>query len=400
VTTGQEAARARQHADATIPAPRLCHPPEVTVLRDPAAFAALADEWQALHRRCPAATAFQTHAWLHSWWLSYGRRGRLRVVLVRRGGVLVGAAALMVRYRGVPVWVPVGAGISDYADVLVDPADPGNAVALADALRSAARGAVIDLREVRSGAAAERVHEVWRGPRRRLTDSVCLELPGRPMDELIARVGSSSRGQRIRSNLRRLDAAGVTEREAAPHEVADAVATMLRLHLLQWRGRGVNPEHVRPRFREHLTRACTLMAASGDAVVTEFSLDGEVVAANLTVLSPALVGGYLYGAHPDLRGTKVDVTTLLMRHGVRHAAGGGREVLSLLRGAEPHKFHWRPAHVTNHRLLLADRPLAPALHLRAALARTRTHLATAARRHAPALRAYRSRLNDWRAARP
>ncbi|HEY3483701.1 MAG TPA: GNAT family N-acetyltransferase, partial [Streptomyces sp.] len=158
--------------------------------------------------------------------------------------------------------------------------------------------------------------------------------------------------------------------------------------------------HVRPRFREHLTRACTLMAASGDAVVTEFGVDGEVVAANLTVLSPGLAGGYLYGAHPRLRGTKVDVTTLLMRHGVRHAAGGGREVLSLLRGAEPHKFHWRPEHVTNHRLLLAARPLAPALHLRAALARARTRLATAARRHTPALRACRARLNDWRAARP
>ncbi|MEV6011810.1 GNAT family N-acetyltransferase [Streptomyces sp. NPDC051976] len=401
MTTGQDAsARTEHRADATIPGPRTGHPPEVTVLRDPAAFAALADEWQALHRRCAAATAFQTHAWLHSWWLSYGRPGRLRVVLVRRGGVLVGAAALTVRYRGVPVWVPVGAGISDYADVLVDPADPGNTAALADALRTAARGAVIDLREVRPGAAAERMYDAWRGPRRRLPDSVCLELPGRPMDDLIARVGSSSRGQRIRSNLRRLDAAGVTERDVPPDEVASAVAEMLRLHLLQWQGRGVNPEHVRPRFRAHLTRACTLMAASGDAVVSEFTMGGEVVAANLTVLSPALAGGYLYGAHPSLRGTKVDVTTLLMRHGVRHAAGGGREVLSLLRGAEPHKFHWRPEHVTNHRLLLAARPLTPVLHLRAALAQGRTRLAARARRHAPVLHAWRSRLNDWRATRP
>jgi hypothetical protein len=142
------------------------------------------------------------------------------------------------------------------------------------------------------------------------------------------------------------------------------------------------------------------MVAAGDAVVTEFSVGGTVVAANLTVLSPALVGGYLYGAHPDLRGTKVDVTTLLMRHGVRHAAGAGRPVLTLLRGAEPHKFHWRPEHVANRRLLLANRPLAPVLHARHALATARTRLTRTAAARLPALKAWRARLNDWRARRP
>jgi CelD/BcsL family acetyltransferase involved in cellulose biosynthesis len=384
----------------------------VTICRDPAAFAALAPEWADLHRRCPVATPFQSHAWLHSWWLSYGpgdRRGarRLRVVLVRRGERLVGAAALM-RTRGpLPVLVPLGGEVTDFTDVLIDAdADTGTetgtvgtvTAALAAGLRKAARGALVDLPEVRPGAAAERLYAHWAGPKRRLPDSLCLELPGLPMDELIARVGSS-RGQRIRANLRKLDAAGVVEREVPAADVPAAVATMLRLHLLQWQGRGVTPEHVRPRFAEHLARAAGLMTASGEAVVTEFSVGGEVLAANLTVLSPSLAGGYLYGAHPDLRATKVDVTTLLMRHGVRHAAGGGRGALSLLRGAEPHKFHWRPEHVTNQRLLLAGRPRAVLLHARYAAVTARTRLARAAARRVPALRAWRARLNDLRSRR-
>jgi hypothetical protein len=227
---------------------------------------------------------------------------------------------------------------------------------------------------------------------------VCLELPGLPMDALVARVGSS-RGQRIRSNLRKLEAAGVAERDVPAHQVPGAVAAMLRLHRMQWQGRGITPEHVRPRFAAHLARAATAMVAAGEAVVTEFRLGGDVVAVNFTVLSPAMAGGYLYGADPALRGTKVDVMTLLMRHGVRQAAGGGRPVLSLLRGAEPHKSHWRPEPVPNARLLLASWPLAPLLYVWYALVTARTRLAGAAASRLPALRAWRSRLNSLRARR-
>lgn len=375
---------------------------DVTVCRDPRAFAGLATEWSRLHRRCMEATPFQTHAWLQSWWLSYaGRRDRLRVVLVRDpGGELVAAAPLLRTYRPLPVLRALGGGITDYADVLVaaGPRSAATLAALAAGVRGAARGAVVDLREVRPGAAAMALYAVWDGPRRLVGDSVCLELPGLPMDALTARVGSS-RGQRIRSNLRKLDAAGVVERDVPAPEVPRAVATMLRLHQAQWRGRGITPEHVRPRFAAHLTRAATAMVAAGDAVVTEFSLDGAVVAANFTVLSGAMAGGYLYGADPALRGTTVDVMTLLMRHGVRQAAGGGRPVLSLLRGAEPHKSHWRPEPVANSRLLLAARPLAPLLHARHALVLARARLARTAAARLPALRAWRSRLNGLRTAR-
>jgi Acetyltransferase (GNAT) domain len=372
-------------------------PPEVEICRDPGAFAALAPQWDRLYRTCPEATPFQTHAWLHSWWLSYGRRGRLRIVLVRRGGEVVAAAPLMRVHRPLPALMPLGGAVTDYTDVLLDPRGPAAdevADALVQGIRRAAAGAVVDLREVRPGAAAERLYARWPGPKRRHADSVCLELPGLPLDALIARV-SSSRGQRIRSDLRKLDAAGIVEREVPAAEVPAAVATMLRLHLAQWQGRGVTPEHLRPRFAEHLARAGALMVASGDAAITEFRLGGEVVAANLTVLSPSLAGGYLYGAAvPDLRAAKVDLTTLLMRHGVRQTAGGGRATLSLLRGAEPHKFHWRPDHLPNSRLLLANRACAPLLHLRHALATARARLAA---HPLPLLRALRVRVQSLRA---
>ncbi|MFJ9215577.1 GNAT family N-acetyltransferase [Streptomyces sp. NPDC102383] len=328
--------------------------PVVTVCTDPAEFESLRPEWNRLHASSPTATPFQSHAWLHSWWLSYGGTARLRVLLVRRDGRLVAAAPLMRRLRPLPVLTPLGAGISDFGDVLVDEEAAGYAVrALGAGLWRLARGAVIDLREVRPGSAAQDLHDNWPGPRRRIDDSACLELPALPMDELVQRLPRPT-AQRARAKLRKLDAMGIERRVVPAAEVRSSVCRLLELHQLQWQGRKVTTEHVKPRFVEHLSRSATLMARTGEAVVTEFTLDGSVVAADLTFVSPRLAGGYLYGAHPQLRERKIDVATMLLRSGVQHLQEAPRaQVLSLLRGTEPYKLHWRPEPLVNQRLLLA-----------------------------------------------
>ncbi|MEW2632331.1 GNAT family N-acetyltransferase [Streptomyces sp. NPDC048389] len=370
----------------------------VTLCRDPELFAALGPEWNRLHGDCATATPFQSHAWLHSWWRSYGTRGRLRVVLVRLDGRLIAAAPLMLAHGPMPLLVPVGCGISDYGDVLVDGGHPRTAVsALERGLARAARHAVVDLREVRPGAAAERLYETWKGARARLTDSVCMELPAAPVEELAKRM-ARARAQRVRAKLRKIDALRIEAHTVPEPEVADAVAHLLRLHELQWRGRGVNPEHLRPRFAAHLVRATKAMARRGEAALTVYRMDGEVVAAALTLCSPHLAGGYLYGADPGLRERKVDVVAMLMRQDARRAADAGRGVLSLLRGAEPYKNHWRPETVTNQRLLMSHPALEPLLRLHEARARLRDRAAETVRERLPAAREWRDRLNGRRAA--
>ncbi|MEU9069052.1 GNAT family N-acetyltransferase [Streptomyces sp. NPDC048306] len=334
----------------------------IELVTDQAAFAELAPEWGRLYGRCAAATPFQSHAWLHSWWRSYGSPGRLRVVLAREGGEPVAAAPLMLVRRPVPALVPLGGAISDYGDVLLDDERGPDAVAaLTAGLAAASRTALVDLREVRPGAAAERLYACWRGPRRRLADSLCLELPAVPLDELAARLPSAKARQRVRAQLRRLDALGVKSRPVLPDEAEAAVRRLLELHRLQWRGRKVTGEHLRPRFREHLVRAVGPMVRSGDAVVTEFRMADEVVAVDVTLLSRRLAGGYLYGAHPRLREAKADVAVMLLDACAGYARAPGRSTLSLLRGDEPYKHRWRPAPVPNQRLLLARRRTAPLL---------------------------------------
>ncbi|MFI6564643.1 GNAT family N-acetyltransferase [Streptomyces sp. NPDC050534] len=333
----------------------------VELCTDEAEFAALAEEWGRLHASCPSATPFQTHAWLHSWWLSYGTPGGLRLFLVRRDGRLVGAAPLTIEWRPVPRLVPIGGAISDFRDVLLDEADAEEGgQALADALAGAARTALVDFRDVRPGSAVEQVYRHWRGPRCRLRDSTCLELPALPMSDLIKRL-PTTRAQRIRNKVNRLGRLGVEWRVVGHDETENAVRRLIELHRLQWEGKKVTPEHTRPRFMEHLTRSVVPMARSGQAAVTEFLLEGSVVAVDLHLLSGGLTGEYLYGFHPRLRDSKLDVATMLLRASSELACGGEGRVLSLLRGDEPYKYRWCPETVHNERLLMAGPLAAPLL---------------------------------------
>ena len=370
----------------------------VTVVRDAEGFDALAVDWDGLVDRCASATPFQSHAWLSSWWRSYGRPGRLRVVTVRQHGVLVAAAPLMLHRSAVPCLVPVGTGLSDFLDVLLDDSlaeqvAPVLARALARELRLTRPWALLDLRELRPAAAAHRLAAHWPGAVGRLPDSLCQHLPGVPVEDLLTRLPGRT-AQRSRAKLRKLEAAGVESRAVPPEGVPQALGELLALHELQWRGRGVTPEHMRRRFAEHLSRSVTRMVAADRAVVRQYRLGGELVACDLTLQSPGLAALYVYGVRPDVR-DRIDVAGILFRENLAHAAATGRSEVSLLRGDEPYKQRWRPEQVHNQRLLLGG---APAVAVRLAALRLRATALRTLRVRMPWLVAVRCRLRELRAS--
>ena len=109
-------------------------------------------DWAALHARAGAANPFLAHGWLAAYWRAFGDRRGLRVVCVRAGHRLVAAAPVRLkRRRGVAVLTPLAAELSDYTDVLVDPAVPAAATDLARGLLAVPGWAVLDAPEVPSG---------------------------------------------------------------------------------------------------------------------------------------------------------------------------------------------------------------------------------------------------------
>jgi CelD/BcsL family acetyltransferase involved in cellulose biosynthesis len=356
------------------------------------ALAGLRPEWTDLFRRCRTATPFQAHAWLESWWRAYGRPGRLRVVLVRRGGILVGAAAFIrTRRAGCAVLVPIGGAFSDFTDVLVDDGCAAEASAeLARAVNDMRGWQAVDFPETRpGGVAGTGLYRVWAGSKHDLPASLCLELPATDFEQLVKDLPAHAR-KTVKRRVNQIARLNLDVREAEPADAPRAVADLLRLHRDQWQGRGGNPEHQRPAFAAHLAAAVPGMIADGQAVLLEYRLDGELVAANLVIVGTDLAGGYLYGADPALR-DKLDITTLLISTTMPLAVRGGRPTMSMLRGAEPYKQRWRPVETVNRRVVLV-RPGSPRGIAYAAAVRTRGAGVRWAKERAPWLRALRDRL--------
>lgn len=372
----------------------------VEIRRDDGALAGIRAEWNDLFGRCATATPFQTHAWLTSWWRTYGRPGRLRLVLVRLDGRLVAAAALQRRRRWLcSVLTPVGGDLSDFGDVLIDEAlaEPA-ARALADALAQVPGWQVLDLPETRPGSAAGTLlTEAWRGRHHLVPASLCLELPARNLDDLVADLPGHTR-KTVRHRVNQIRRLGLDVRAVTADEADRAVGDLLALHARQWQGRRVNPEHVRPEFARHLGSAAREMIRDGQAELFEYRLDGELVASSLAVVGRDLVGGYLYGADPALR-DRVDITTLLLSDTLPLAVRRGCATMSMLRGAEPYKLRWRPAESVNRRVLLV-RAGSPRAQLYAAGVRTRRAAVLLAKRRLPGLLALRDRLRRRPATAP
>ncbi|WP_051966244.1 GNAT family N-acetyltransferase [Kitasatospora mediocidica] len=351
------------------------------VRRDDLALAHLADEWEGLAARCRTATPFQAAAWQQSWWRAYGRPGALYVLLVRRDGLLVGAAALQRGRTG--TFTALGGRLIDYTELLLDDSCAAEAAAqLAAALPLHRPWHALDLREVRPGSAAHLVYAHWRGRRHQLLDSVCQHLPAVPMEQLLARLPGRT-AQRSRAKQRKLADAGVESRRVPAAEVPAAMDDLLGLHALQWESRSVTPEHVSERFAAHLRESTAGLAELGQAVVYRYYLEGELMAVDLLLLCPSFAGLYLYGAHPRLR-ERLDIAGLLFGTSLEEAVRAGIPELSLMRGEEPYKERWRPERERNHRLLLGPRWFAVALTLR--LTRVRARAAAAPHLRGPAQR--------------
>lgn len=349
----------------------------------------LRPEWTDLFRRCASATPFQAYAWNRAWWNAYGTPGRLRVVLVRRGGTLVAAAAfIVVRRGGCSVLVPLGGAFSDFTDVLADDTCRARAVEeLATALRKMRGWQAIDFPETRPDGVATDLAKEMNG---RVGDaSLCLELAATPFDALVKDLPVHAR-KTVKRRVNQLARLGLDIREVLPADGEQSTADLLRLHRDQWQGRNVNTEHLKPAFAKHLADAVPTMIADGQAVLLEYRLDGVHVASNLVIVGTDVAGGYLYGADPSLR-EKLDITTLLISTTLPVAAGHGCATMSMLRGAEPYKQRWRPVEVVNRRVLIV-RNGSPRGHAYASAVRTRASAVRAAKRHAPWLRGVRDRL--------
>jgi CelD/BcsL family acetyltransferase involved in cellulose biosynthesis len=328
---------------------------EVAVIRDSQAFAALEEEWEDLYHDSAQATAFQSWAWLYSWWESYGEDYELRLVTVRDGrGLLVGVAPLMLKHRlGFSRLLFVGTGPTDYLDVLIrERWEDQVSEVLARTLRQIDSWQVADLQQLRPDAAAWGICRHWDGPQLRLWQDSFPVVDVRPWNELLQSLSSNLRST-VRRSLRRFEEDGGRCELAGVYDAEVAARRLVTISREQWQERWLehDPEHWSSRFESLVVSAARRMTARELGGISQFWRDGEVIVSNFWVSGGDFIGTYMLGASREaLR--RYQWSSLYIWDTLNIARSKNRGYLDLLRGEEQYKLRWSSRILSSHRLIL------------------------------------------------
>ena len=299
----------------------------------------LVPEWTALWRRAPGTTPFQSPVWLFAWWRHFGT-GAPRVLTARAGERLAGVLPLYLLAEGcVRKFLPIGIGVSDYTDALVDPAAPEAGEAMLAAIADIAGWEECHLPDLPESG----VLHGARGPaglaEERRDGPACPVLMLPNSAGALATVVPRKTLRDLRQAERRAEAAGGMRIEAAD---ADTLPSMLddlfRLHDARWQARGEAGVLADPAVREFHRDAAPALACEGMLRLYRMRIGGAVAAVYYGFAWRGRSYAYLGGFDPDI--PRLSPGALILRHAIGAAIAEGSGVFDFLRGGEGYKYAW------------------------------------------------------------
>lgn len=305
----------------------------VSIVDAAAGLRALAHDWQSLWQRT-GVTPFQSPHWLLPWWDAFGT-GLPRVAAWHVDGALRGVLPAYVlpadvtRAADGPKLLPIGAGTSDYLDVLGEGAGP-----LLHALldRAAADGvARSDWIELPPWSPLHALAPPggWTVASHESSPCPVLTLPAIPPG--IARKLRMSRHRAGR-------AGGWTMDLATPATLDAALESLVTLHQARW-ATGGEPGVLCDDAVLAFHRASSPgLLAAGLLRLAVLRVGGTVAAAILALLGPGRIFFYISGY--DTAQSFVSPGTLLLGAMLEEAIAEGRTEAHFLRGREPYKYAW------------------------------------------------------------
>ena len=299
----------------------------------------LVPEWQALWQRVSDATPFQSPVWLVPWWHSFGNEAPL-VLTARDAGRLIAVLPLYIYDEAeCRKLLPIGIGLSDYLDVLVEPGRSEAVGALLGALAEHPGWDECYLPELPPGAALLTAKPPANVLERRRTGETCpvLSLPGavQRLNEVVPRKTLRD----LRQARRRAAAAGTTEAiRAEASTVFEFMQHFFRLHEKRWRpiaGRGVCADPVVQKF--HLSAAQRMLDA-GMLRLCLLRIGNSIAAAYYGFAAKRTAFAYLSGFDPEF--TELSLGTQIVAHAIEEAVREGAREFHFLRGGESYKYAW------------------------------------------------------------
>lgn len=322
------------------------------VVSDPAMLAGLAADWWRLWSAAERPTAFQSPAWMLPWWSVFGT-GDLYAIAVWSEEALVGLGPLY-RRPDAPIQ-PLGVGISDQFDLLIDRSAPEAGPMLARAIEALAdrTNAEIELPELTAGSRAARLlaTDLVTGGQRVARGSPCpaLALPeGADFETVVP----AARRRKLRMARHRAEAIGGIRIEAVgTGEILAGLDDLVRLQALRWAGRDEAPVLADPAFRAFLDAAAPALAEAGLLRLTRLRVDADIVAVQFGLVGPDHHAAYLGAFDPAFE--RISPGALLMGAAIETAITEGAREFRFLRGGEAYKFAWGAVDRPNERLVIA-----------------------------------------------
>jgi CelD/BcsL family acetyltransferase involved in cellulose biosynthesis len=327
-------------------------PLQVDAVTDTASLEKLRPEWEELWAAVPAATPFQSPAWLLPWWRHVGE-GELLTFAVRDAGVLVGlfpfyvfASAADESGRRLRKLFPLGIATTDYLDALVLPGRVQAAVRAVSGMLGRLAGAwdVCDWPQLRPGSPLLELPapQAWQDRTEPAEPCPALRLPG-AVANLRDRVSRKTLRD-LRTQQRRMAEQGGHVCEAAgPDSWEPCFEALVRLHAARWSARSEPGVLACPRVQAMHREALPQLLRAGLLRLQVLRHGRAVIAVLYGLVDPpgrTERRAYFYLGGFDVRQEQLSPGLILVGHAIEAAIAEGLEWADFLRGRETYKYFW------------------------------------------------------------
>ena len=308
--------------------------PEIRIIRSGEDFATLQPQWWELWRRA-AATPFLSPAWLLPWWQIF-RPGELRSVAVLDGARLIALAAL---YCDRGRLLPVGIALSDYLDVLADPADPRALPALARGVRELPDWNELSLEELPPAAAALGLPAPEGCGDGAQPQSACPVLALPCSADRLGDTIPAGKLRKLRMSRHRAQRRGGFAIECIANSgIGGFLRQLTRLHHARWQEKGGSETLRGELVEEFLVAATPRVLAAELGRLFLLRLGDRCAGAYYGLSDGRRAYAWLGGFDPEF--AYESPGTLLIAHAIESAVAEGCREFHFLRGRERYKYEW------------------------------------------------------------
>jgi len=305
----------------------------VDVIDSLEALEALEPEWLHLWQRCPRATPFQSPQWLLPWTRHLFGGGTIWVLAMREGDRLIGLAPLF-RWGIDRLTVSfLGAGISDYGDLLFDEHRESECVAAVCRFLDSEQPDwdLLDLQELRCGSGMLKLGAA----------QVCSVCPVLELSSYPASIDPKHRidVRRAGNRLRKL---GNVEFTTADHaSFPQHFAEFVRLYSIRWAS-------LAPPLQRFHGEAAAKFLAAGNLRLSLLWLNGTALAATYCFTAGETLYCYLSGF--DAEKAQLSPGAVLLGWVIGQAAAEGMQRVDFLRKTERYKYLWGAVDWNNYQI--------------------------------------------------